>query len=92
MKPNLAPILAITAALGALPLATEGGWAKGGGGGHGGGGHGGADRRIASQVFCKEPGNLLSKPLIDSDLNKPVRILLPEGRARRLIAEIPRAL
>jgi hypothetical protein len=41
MKPNLAPILAITAALGALPLATEGGWAKGGGGGHGGGGHGG---------------------------------------------------
>jgi hypothetical protein len=30
MKPNLALILAITAALGALPLATEGGWAKGG--------------------------------------------------------------
>ena len=41
MKPNLALILAITAALGALPLATEGSWAKGGGGGHGGGGHGG---------------------------------------------------
>jgi hypothetical protein len=41
MKPNLALILAITAGLGALPLATEGGWAKGGGGGHGGGGHGG---------------------------------------------------
>jgi hypothetical protein len=41
MKPNLALILAITAALGALPLATEGGWAKGGGGGHGGGGRGG---------------------------------------------------
>ena len=42
MKPNLVLILAITAALGALPLATEGSWAKGGGGGgHGGGGHGG---------------------------------------------------
>ena len=41
MKPNLALILAITVALGALPLATEGSWAKGGGGGHGGGGHGG---------------------------------------------------
>src|SRR6516225_9153005 len=41
MKPNLALILAITAALGVLPLATEGAWAKGGGGGHGGGGHGG---------------------------------------------------
>jgi hypothetical protein len=39
MKPNLALILAITAALGALPLATEGAWAKGGGGGHGGGDH-----------------------------------------------------
>ena len=32
MKPNLALILAITAALGALPLATEGSWGKGGGG------------------------------------------------------------
>ena len=41
MKPNLALILAITAALGALPLGTEGSWGKGGGGGHGGGGHGG---------------------------------------------------
>jgi LTXXQ motif family protein len=41
MKPNLALILAIATALGALPLATEGSWAKGGGGGHGGGGHGG---------------------------------------------------
>ena len=46
MKPNLALILAITTALGALPLATECSWAKGGGGvggggGHGGGGHGG---------------------------------------------------
>ena len=41
MKPNLALILAIAAALGVLPLATEGSWAKGGGGGHGGGGHGG---------------------------------------------------
>ena len=41
MKPNLALILTITAALGTLPLATEGSWAKGGGGGHGGGGHGG---------------------------------------------------
>ena len=41
MKPNLALILAITVALGALPLTTEGSWGKGGGGGHGGGGHGG---------------------------------------------------
>ena len=41
MKPNLALILAITVAVGALPLTTEGSWGKGGGGGHGGGGHGG---------------------------------------------------
>ncbi len=44
MKPNLALILAITIALGALPLTTEGSWGRGGGGhggGHGGGGHGG---------------------------------------------------
>jgi hypothetical protein len=43
MKPHLALILAITVALGALPMATESSLAKGGGGGHGGGGggHGG---------------------------------------------------
>ena len=34
----------------------------------------------------------VSAPLIDGDFGKPVRILVPEGRARRLIAEGPRAL
>jgi hypothetical protein len=35
---------------------------------------------------------VVSAALIDSYLNKPVGILVPEGRAGRLIAEGPRAL
>ena len=31
-------------------------------------------------------------PLIYGDFSKPVRILVPEGRTRRLITEGPRAL
>ena len=40
MKPNRAVVLAISIALGALPVTTDGSWGRGGGG-HGGGGHGG---------------------------------------------------
>ena len=41
MKSQMAFILAISVALGTLPLTTAASWGKGGGGGHGGGGHGG---------------------------------------------------
>jgi len=50
MKSNLALILAITVALGALPLATGASLAKGGGGGGHGGGGGGHAHTLAGWV------------------------------------------
>jgi hypothetical protein len=45
--------------------------------------NGTADRKIELAV---------SAPLIDGDFSKPIRIFVPEGRARRLIAEGPCAV
>ena len=69
MKPNLALILAITAALGALPLATEGSWAKGGGGG--GGGHGVSVVKTFGTIFRRDRKEDLAHLL--SDIMRPGR-------------------
>jgi hypothetical protein len=47
---------------------------------------------ISTGMPIARPRSRSARPLINSDFGEPVRILVPEGRARRPIAEGPLAL